>query len=157
MKKQACGVYLIKEDKMLFLVRNKKDDTVHQQGIYLPIGGKVELGESIEECAIREVKEESGVTIHTLELKGITLIRGQGTGEADWINFVFTSSDFAGDPVNGDEGHFEWVPINEIDKNNLYPGDKIYLNYLQKYKFWVVDLQYKGFEFIDHKLIQSVS
>ena len=60
MKKQTTGVYLIKDNKILFLIRNKKNDTMHRSGIYLSIGGHVEVGEGIEEAAIREVKEESG-------------------------------------------------------------------------------------------------
>lgn len=156
MKKQGCGVYLIKDNKMLFLVRQKKGDNTHQQGIYLPIGGHVEIGESIEDCAIREVEEESGIKIKSLDLKGVTLIRGQATGEHDWINFVFTSSDFTGEPVDGDEGHFEWVDLDKIDDRNLYPGDKIYLKYIQLYEFFVADFLYKDFEFISHKLIKAV-
>lgn len=156
MKKQACGVYLLKDNKTLFLVRKKKDDTTHQQGIYLPIGGKVELGEDIETCAIREVQEESGIRINSLNLVGITLIRGQSLGEDDWINFVFTSSDFEGKPVDGNEGHFEWVDSDKIDGYNLYQGDKIYLKYLKEYKFWVVDLEYDGFKFVGHKLIKAI-
>lgn len=156
MKKQACGVYLIRDNKILFLVRQKKDDTNHQQGIYLPIGGKVEPGEDIETSAIREVQEESGIRINSLDLVGITLIRGQASGEDEWINFVFTSSDFEGEPIDGNEGHFEWVDIDKIDEHNLYPGDKIYLKYLKQYTFWVVDLEYKGFEFIGYKLIKAV-
>lgn len=156
MKRQACGVYLIKGNKILFLVRKKSNDTTHQQGIYLPIGGKVELRESIEESAVREVKEEAGITIHSLDLKGVTIIRGQSTGEYDWINFVFTSIDFSGEPVNGNEGDFVWVNIDKIDDFNLYPGDKIYLKYMLQYKFFVADFLYKGFELIEHKLIKAV-
>src|SRR5437773_11749786 len=114
MKNQTTGVYLLKKDKILFLVRNKKNDTRHIQGKYLPIGGQVELGESIEKSAIREVKEESGITVNTLDLKGIIYIRGQASQNADIIMFLFTSSDFEGPPVAGNEGHFEWV-----EKSNL--------------------------------------
>ncbi len=56
MKQVATSVYLLKDNKILFLVRNKKNDKVHQAGRYLPIGGKIEPGESIEDCAKREVK-----------------------------------------------------------------------------------------------------
>ena len=45
MKKVATSVYLLKNKKILFLVRNKKNDKVHKQEVYLPIGGKVEPAE----------------------------------------------------------------------------------------------------------------
>jgi 8-oxo-dGTP diphosphatase len=156
MKRQTTGVYLIKDDKILFLVRQKKDDTKHVQGMYLPIGGHVELGETLETCAIREVEEESGIKINTLDLKGIVYITGQGKGEWDWVNFVFVSTDFEGDAVAGNEGHFEWVPIDQLETANLYPGDKIYLQYMLKYKLFVAEFIYKDYDLIEYKLIKGV-
>src|SRR5260370_40159696 len=107
MKKQTAGVYLIKDNKMLFLVRKKKNDAIHKQGMYLPIGGHVELGEGVEEAAIREVKEEAGMSVNSVDLKGIIYIRSQNTGEYDMIIFTFTSSDYTGEPTAGREGYFE--------------------------------------------------
>lgn len=155
MKKVTTAVYLIRDNKILFLVRNKAGDTDHKQGMYLPIGGKVELGESLETCAIREVEEESGIKINSLELKGVVYITGQGKAEFDWVNFLYTSSDFNGEAVPGNEGHFEWVDLDKLENANLYPGDKIYLEYLRKYKFFVVEFVYKGYDLISHQLIQK--
>lgn len=153
MKKQACGVYLKKDNKILFLVRKKANDTVHQQGIYLPIGGKVELGEGIEDCAIREVLEESGITVRSLKLAGIIYIRNQGRGESDWICFVFISTDFKGKAISGSEGSFEWVDVNHLNTINMYKGDQIYMQYILKNEFFVIDFQYKGFELIKHTVL----
>ena len=153
MKTQTTGVYLIKDNKVLFLVRNKKNDIRHKQGIYLPIGGHVELGESIEECAVREVREESGITVRSVDLKGIVNARGHGIGKSDNIMFLFTSKNFAGEAVSGNEGGFIWVPIEDIKNANLYEGDRIYFDYLFKYKFFVVDFLYKRFELLSHKLL----
>ncbi|MDQ3099598.1 MAG: NUDIX domain-containing protein [bacterium] len=157
MKKQTTGVYLIRDNKVLFLVREKKHDTRHIQGIYLPIGGHVELGEEIEECAKREVFEESGVNVKSVELKGILFIRGQASGETDIIVTVFTSTDFEGEPVSGNEGHFEWVDREEFDKINLYEGDKVFLKYMFSSQFFVLDFQYKGFEFINYKILKLIN
>src|SRR5581483_7230808 len=146
MKKQTTGVYLLKNNKILFLVRNKKNDKIHQQGMYLPIGGHVELGEGVEEATIREVKEESGITVHSLKLRGILYIRSQNTGDYDIVMSLFTSSDFTGEPVAGREGYFEWVEIDKIQTINLYTGDKIFLDLLMKHNFFVIEFLYKGFE-----------
>lgn len=154
MKKQTTGVYLLKDDQILFLVRQKKDDSRHVQGIYLPIGGHVELGEGVEDCAKREVEEESGIKINSLDLAGIVYIRGQATGETDTIMYLFTSSDFEGEAITGNEGSFEWVDRTEVDQVNLYAGDKIYLKYLLAGQFFVLDYNYKGFEFIDYKVLK---
>lgn len=154
MKKQTTGVYLIRDDKILFLIRKKKNDAIHKTGMYLPIGGHVELGEGLEEAAIREVQEESGITVHSVELRGIVYIRSQNTGLYDNVIFMFTSSDFTGQPVAGDEGSFEWVESDKLEQANLYEGDRIYLPFLKTHKFFVVEFLYKGFELIEHKIIK---
>ena len=156
MKKQAVGVYLIKDNKMLFLVRKKENDTFHKQGMYLPMGGKVELGEGIEEAAIREVKEESGITVHSVTLNGILYIRSQNTGEYDLIIFNFVSSDFTGEPVTGNEGSFAWIEKDNLDEARLYEGDKIYLELMKKHNFFVMELLYKGFDLVDHKILTAI-
>jgi 8-oxo-dGTP diphosphatase len=156
MKKQAVGVYLIKDDKLLFLIRKKENDQFHKQGMYLPMGGKVELGEGITEAAIREVKEESGITVHSLTLNGILYIRSQNTGEYDLIIFNFVSSDFEGDPIPGREGNFAWIEKDKLEQANLYEGDKIYLTLMKKHDFFVVEFLYKGFELIEHKILKVI-
>jgi len=153
MKKQTTGVYLIKDNKILFLVRKKENDKIHQQGMYLPIGGHVELGEGIEEATIREVQEESGITVHSLELKGLLYIRSQNTGDYDIMMTVFTSSDFTGEPVAGNEGYFEWIELENIQEVNLYEGDKIYLQLLLNRNFFVIEFLYKNFDLISHKIL----
>lgn len=156
MKKQTTGVYLLKDNKILFLVRNKKNDKMHQQGVYLPIGGHVELGESLEEAAIREVKEESGINVHSVDLRGILYIRSQNTGDYDVIMSIFTSSEFTGKPIAGREGSFEWIEIDKIQTLNLYKGDKIFLDLLHKHKFFVVEFLYKEFTLISHKILKII-
>ena len=154
MKKQTTGVYLQKNNKLLFLVRNKKNDKMHNAGIYLPIGGHVELGEGIEEAAKREVKEEAGITVNKLDLAGIMYIRGQNTGEYDVIMSIFTATDFSGEPTPGREGHFEWVDRDKLEEINLYAGDKIFLDLLLKKKFFVIEFVYEGFEMKEYKILK---
>jgi 8-oxo-dGTP diphosphatase len=156
MKKQTTGAYLIKDNKMLFLVRNKKNDQMHKSGVYLPIGGHVEVGEGIEEAAIREVKEESGITVNSVDLRGILYIRGQNRGEYDVIMSIFTSNDFKGEPIAGREGTFEWVDKDELEKINLYEGDKIFLKLMKEYEFFVVDFLYEGFDLISHNVLKAL-
>lgn len=142
---------------MLFLVRKKGNDRAHIQGIFLPIGGKVENGETLEQSAKREILEESGVVVNSLNLKAVLYILGQGEKVDDLIIFVFESSDFKGDPKTGKEGSFAWVKINEIEKKaNLYPGDKILLKLMSKYSFIVLELYYDGFQFLDHKILKAI-
>lgn len=129
---------------------------MHQTGVYLPIGGHIELGEGIEDAAKREVKEESGITIHELDMKGIVYIRNQNTGDYDVIMFVFTSTNFTGNPVDGREGKFQWVQKDKIGDLNLYEGDRIFLDLMLKNHFFVVDFLYDKFKLINHTILKSI-
>ena len=62
--------YLEQNGKLLMLYRNKKQaDENH--GKWIGVGGKFEEGESPEECAVREVYEETGLRVKSLHLRGI--------------------------------------------------------------------------------------
>lgn len=156
MKKLFTSTYLTKDNKTLFLVRKKENDHSHIQGIFLPIGGKVEESESLEESAKREVLEESGIRINSLNLKAILYIIGQG-GTDDLTIFIFESADFRGRPRSGKEGSFIWISNEEIEKKaNLYEGDKILLKLMKDHSFVVLELHYKGFEFLSHKILKAI-
>lgn len=157
MKKLFTSTYLIKDNRTLFLIRKKENDLTHIQGIFLPIGGKVEAGEGLEESAKREVLEESGIVINSLNLKAILYIIGQGNSSDDLTIFIFHSADFSGQPRSGKEGSFIWIDNHEIEKKaNLYQGDKILLKLMKQHNFVVLELYYKGFELLGHKLLKAI-
>ena len=69
MKKEVIDttmIYLKKDDCYLLLYRNKKKNDINE-GKWIGVGGRKEPGESIDECAIRETKEETGLDVHSLE------------------------------------------------------------------------------------------
>ena len=123
-------IYLIKGNKILFLERRKKNDKVHKQGMHLALGGKIEKGESVEDCVKREALEESGIKVNKVNLKGIIYFRSFGEEQEDWIDFLYTSNDFVGKTKNGSEGEVMWVDKKDLNKLNLYEGDKIFLDYI---------------------------
>ncbi|MDQ3098262.1 MAG: NUDIX domain-containing protein [bacterium] len=148
MKKVGSMVYLLRNGEVAFLVRHKKDDKVHQQGILISIGGKLEDGESPEACAKRELFEEAHVVANKLTLKAVLHFRSFGTMLDDWTNFVFVCDDFSGEPQPGNEGHFVWVHKEEISSANVYPGDKIFLSKIFDLNFLVIDFKYDGFSYL---------
>ena len=151
-KRVTTGVYLIKGDKILFLVRNKKNDTVHTKGVYLPIGGHVEYSEDIEEAAKREVLEESGIRVAKVTLAGIINVRGQQK-EHDMLVYLFSSRKFTGKPVTGREGSFVWIDKKNIPDIPTYAGDQIFLKYLLADKFFVIDFLFAGNKMLDYKVL----
>lgn len=157
MKKQATMIYLIKGSKVLFLERKKENDKVHKQGMHIPMGGKVEKGESIIDCIKREAFEESGIKVNSVDLKGVIYFRDFGDYNSDWIDYVFVSSDFKGNPKNGNEGNFLWVDKKDFNKLNLYEGDKIFIDYIfnKNYNLFVVEFLYKKYKLLEHTLLKA--
>jgi len=152
-KKQAVMVYLIKDNELLFLNRRKENDDSHVQGKHISIGGKVEPGEGLIEACEREVYEEASIEVGKLDLAGIIYFRGWGEKKKDWINFIFTSTDFKGDPVDGNEGSFEWHNTSKLDKLDLYEGSEEFLKHIINKNYFVMEYQYNIYELIGHSTL----
>ncbi len=145
-------VVLKRQDELLFLVRKKENETFHKQGIFIPIGGKVENGEGLEDSAKRETKEESNIIINTLTLRGVLYSRDISNSDYDdWINYFFISEDFTGEPIAGIEGSFEWVKIKNIETINTYEGMKIFLRNVLHSNFTVMESEHKGYDLLSYK------
>lgn len=92
--------YLERDDKYLMLHRVKKQADVNQ-GKWIGVGGKLEQGESPEECLIREVREETGFTLTGFRYRGlITFIYADK--EPEYI-FTYTSKEFCIPETAADE------------------------------------------------------
>ena len=111
--------------------------------------GKFEKNETPEECVIREVFEETGLTLKKYTYKGlVTFVNTKY--ETEYI-FVYTATDFSGEIINCPEGTLKWVKKNEIFELNLWDGDKYFLEKLlnnQKETF-SIKLIYDGNKLID--------
>ena len=139
--------YLRDSDKTLMLNRNKKSGDVHL-GKWNGLGGKFEIGETPEQCVIREVKEESGLTIDNPKLKGLLTFPNFKAGE-DWYVFLFIANTFSGELIDCAEGELSWVENSKLLDLPLWEGDKIFLPLLDQ------DQIFSGcFVYQDKKLIK---
>lgn len=134
--------YIEKDQKYLMLHRVKKQKDVNKDK-WIGIGGHFELGESPEECLLREVKEETGYTLTSYRYRGIvTFISGNGVTE---YMSLFTADGFEGEQIPCDEGELEWVDIDKIQELNIWEGDKIFFRLLaQEREFFSLKLVYDG-------------
>jgi 8-oxo-dGTP diphosphatase len=81
-------------------------------GKYNGLGGHVERGESVHAAALREIREEAGVEVKDLRLRGVITIE---TGEPAGIGlFVFTATALERAVLPSAEGTLEWIPAHRI-------------------------------------------
>ena len=105
-------VYIRENGRTLMLHRVKKKNDIHR-GKWNTLGGKLEPGETPEECAIREVFEESGLSIENPEMKGILTFPSFDDID-DWYVFVFVTNRYEKQEVQDGEKAFpgqEFSPL----------------------------------------------
>ena len=84
--------YIRFNGKTLMLKRDKREKDFHK-GKFNGVGGKFFPGETPEECLLREVYEETGLTLKKFQYEGLITFP-KFDGENDWYTFVYTASDF---------------------------------------------------------------
>ncbi len=100
---------LIRKGNYILLQDRLKPDW---RGYTLP-GGHVEPGESFVDAAIREMKEETGLTILNPQLCGVKQFPSNGHR---YIVMLFRASEFEGELQSSPEGKMEWVPRDAISR-----------------------------------------
>lgn len=141
----------IENDKgqYLMLHRTKKEIDISRDK-WLGIGGHFEEGESPGECLLREVKEETGLTLTEYAYRGIITFCLDDR-ETEYVH-LFTATGYEGQLIECDEGDLVWVDKNKLESLNLWEGDFLFLKRLQtSQKFISMKLCYDG-----DKLIQAV-
>lgn len=134
--------YIEKEGKYLMLHRTKKKNDINE-GKWLGIGGKFKDKESPEDCIIREVKEETGLTLNSVKLRGILTFINT-ICETEYI-YVFTSNDFTGNLIECNEGELKWVEKEKVTSLNLWEGDKIFIEKIKEESpFFTIKYVYDG-------------
>lgn len=149
--KLATLCYVRQNGKTLMIHRVKKKNDMHQ-GKWNGLGGKLEAGETPEECAIREIYEESGLRARNIELKGLLTFPGFAN-EEDWYAFVFTVHDFEGELIDSPEGYLSWIDDNKLAELELWDGDRVFLKWLDNPGFFSAKFNYKDGQFIDYQVV----
>ena len=147
----ATLCYLKQNNKTLMLHRVKKENDMHE-GKWNGLGGKFEPGETPEECVIREIEEESGLKIVNPTLHGWISFPAFDDIK-DWFVFLFSATEFSGELIESDEGNLEWIRDEKITSLNLWEGDKIFMDWINKEKFFSAKFIYKNKKLKSHSVI----
>ena len=138
-------IYLKRDDSYLLLLRNKKKNDINE-GKWIGVGGHQEKGETIDECAIREVKEETGYDVHSLKCAGEVLFIDENL---KMMMYVYEITDFSGSMIECNEGVLKWIPINDIYDYPMWEGDKAFLPKLINHEpYFKMTLTYRNGELI---------
>ena len=137
--------YITRGEDVLMLHRvKKKNDINHDK--WIGVGGKFEGTESPDECLLREVYEETGLTLTSWQCRGVvTFLQEQADGLFGEFMYLFTADGFTGTLKESDEGDLEWVSRDFLDALPKWEGDKIFLKLLwENAPFFLLTLRYNG-------------
>jgi 8-oxo-dGTP diphosphatase len=99
-----------------------------QYGKYNGLGGRMEPDEDVATCMMREIREEAGIEVIHMALRGTINWTGFGASGSDWLGFVFLVTEFRGVPRSrSPEGPLEWVRIAGLQTLPMWEGDRHFL------------------------------
>ena len=149
MSKMTTLCYIEQNDSYLMLHRISKQNDANKDK-WIGIGGHFEENESPEECVLREVMEETGLTLLSYRFRGlITFVSDKW--ETEYM-CLFTADEFEGKLQDCDEGELCWVRKSDINSLNLWEGDKVFFRLLEeRQEFFTLKLVYEG-----EKLVEAI-
>ena len=134
--------YIEREGKYLMLHRVSKKKDVNKDK-WIGVGGHFEEGESPEECLLREVYEETGLTLTSYRFRGLVTF-SPDTAPTEYM-CLYTADGYEGEIGPCDEGQLEWVRKEDVLKLNIWEGDKIFFRLLNEGRaFFSLKLEYEG-------------
>ena len=130
-------------NEYLMLHRVKKKGDMNQDK-WLGVGGKFEDGESPDECLLREVREETGLTLTDYRYRAVVTFVSDEWG-TEYMH-LFTATGYSGEIKECDEGNLEWVPKSKVQDLPIWEGDKLFFRLIddRNSPFFSLKLRYEG-------------
>lgn len=116
--------YILCDDKVLLARRTKSPHI----GLWTAPGGKIEFGESPSTAIIREIEEETGISIDSPILHGTSTIIDKVTG-SHWLIFIYSIRSVTANECNN-PSEMNWFSISELADIDIPKADRAYLNYV---------------------------
>jgi 8-oxo-dGTP diphosphatase / 2-hydroxy-dATP diphosphatase len=119
METKLLTLCLLREGDKLLLGMKKRG---FGEGWYNGFGGKLQDNESLEQAAIREMYEESGIQAKTIEKKGVLHFDFVDNSERLEVH-VFQILEYLGKPVESEEMKPKWFHVDQIPFDKMWPDD----------------------------------
>jgi len=134
--------YVERGTQYLMLHRVVKENDANRDK-WIGIGGKLENGESPDECVRRETREETGCELIAPRFRGLVTFVSDVWGTEYMC--LYTASGLRGELRACDEGVLEWVDKDKLEALDLWEGDRIFFRLLkQNAPFFSLKLRYEG-------------
>lgn len=135
--------YIEKDNQYLMLHRVKKEKDVNKDK-WIGVGGHFEPEESPEECLLREVKEETGLTLTSWKFCGIVTFVATQWDTVEYM-CLYKADGFTGELTDCNEGNLVWVDKNKVYDLPIWEGDKIFFRLMEeREEFFSLKLCYDG-------------
>jgi len=115
--------FVVSDDEVLLIEKRRGLG----EGWYNGPGGKREAGETIRECAIREVREEVGIDVDTPALSKAGELTFRLDGDPQLHCHVFRTDRFDGEPRPSEEARPEWFALDEVPYDQMWDDDRYWL------------------------------
>jgi 8-oxo-dGTP diphosphatase len=134
----GVGVMILKDGMLLLGKRTPNSGSLLRgDNTWTMPGGKLRFGEGIDDCAFREVLEETGVRVDKVGLRLVS-VSSDSAGDAHFVTIGFLSQKFDGSPVAREPetvSEWKWFRLDSLPDNLFFPSERIIRNYLDGVTF----------------------
>lgn len=127
--KVGIGIIIEKEGKILIGERLSG----HGSQTFMLPGGHLEGGESFEDCARREVKEETG--LEDIIIRGVVSVGNDIAYDKHYVSIGILAEYVSGEPYNAEPNvskNWQWYDPSDLPKGLFIPSEKVIKNWLNK-------------------------
>lgn len=146
--REATLCFFVRENKILLGMKKRGFATGKWNGF----GGKVEVGESTDEGAVRECNEEVEMNPNDLKLMAVLDCYHESNVNANQRVNVYISRGWTGEPVETDEMKPEWFKVEDLPYDKMWVDDKIWLPMILEGKKVKAEFLFDGDKILDQNL-----